>query len=400
MLHDEDHRALGHRLGLFHLQEEAAGSVFWHPRGLQLLRALEDHLRRIVRQQGYREVRSPQLLSRPVWERSGHWSVFRRGMLAVEGEARALKPVSCPGHMELVRRLGPLWADLPLRLAEFGLVHRDEPSGALHGLFRLRQFSQDDGHVFCREDQVSDELARFVRSLRAFYAAMGFDDVEVAFSGRPPDRLGDDAVWDRAEALLADAARAAGLDWRDQPAEGAFYGPKLEFVLHDRLGRAWQCGTIQVDLVLPERFELAFPDGDGGRRRPVVLHRALVGSLERFLGIVLEHHRGRLPAWLAPEQVVVASIESGGAAHARNALRVLEEAGLRARLDDRDEALSRKVADAHRLAVPYLIAAGPRDEARGSVRLRDASGLQHDVPLGSLAAEVSRLCAPPAPAGE
>ena len=400
MLHDDDHRALGHRLGLFHLQEEAAGSVFWHPRGLQLLRALEDQLRRIVHHQGYREVRSPQVLSQPVWERSGHWSVFRQGMLVVEGEARALKPVSCPGHMELVRRLGPLWGDLPLRLAEFGLVHRDEPSGALHGLFRLRQFSQDDGHVFCREEQVAGELALFVQSVRALYSALGFEDVQVAFSGRPPNRLGDEAVWDRAEALLADAARAAGLSWFHQPGEGAFYGPKLEFVLRDRLGRAWQCGTIQVDLVLPDRFELGFRDGSGGRHRPVVLHRALVGSLERFLGIVLEHHHGRLPAWLAPEQVVVASIEPGGAAHARNALRALREAGLRARLDDRDEALSRKVADAHRLAVPYLVAAGPRDEARGSVRLREVSGAQHDVPLGSLAAELSGLCVPPPPDDE
>jgi threonyl-tRNA synthetase len=397
MLHDDDHRALGHRLGLFHLQEEAAGSVFWHPRGLMLLRALEDQLRRIVLHQGYREVRSPQLLSQPVWERSGHWSVFRQGMLVVEGEARALKPVSCPGHMELVHRLGPLWNDLPLRIAEFGLVHRDEPSGALHGLFRLRQFSQDDGHVFCREEQVPEELGRFVRSLRWLYAELGFEDVQVAFSGRPPKRLGDDAVWDRAEALLASAARAGGLSWSEQPGEGAFYGPKLEFVLRDRLGRAWQCGTIQLDLVLPERFELAFPDGAGGRHRPVVLHRALVGSLERFLGILLEHHRGRLPAWLAPEQVVVASVDDRAAGHARNALRVLEEAGLRARLDDRDAALSKKVADAHRLGIPYLVAAGPRDEAKGSVRLREPSGAQRDVQLGALGAELSRLCAPPLP---
>jgi|SoiMethySBSTD1v2_1073268.scaffolds.fasta_scaffold107196_2 threonyl-tRNA synthetase len=395
MLHDDDHRALGHRLGLFHLQEEAAGSVFWHPRGLMLLRALEDQLRRIVLREGYREVRSPQVLSQPIWERSGHWSVFRQGMLVVEGEARALKPVSCPGHMELVHRLGPLWSDLPLRIAEFGLVHRDEPSGALHGLFRLRQFSQDDGHVFCREDQVPDELGRFVRSLRWLYAALGFEDVQIAFSGRPPKRLGDEGVWDRAEALLASAARAEGLAWSEQPGEGAFYGPKLEFVLRDRLGRAWQCGTIQVDLVLPERFDLAFPDGAGGRHRPVVLHRALVGSLERFLGILLEHHRGRLPAWLAPEQVVVASLDGGSAVHARNALRVLEEAGLRARLDDRDAALSKKVADAHRFGVPYLVAAGPRDEAKGSVRLREPSGAQRDVQLGVLGAELSRLCAPP-----
>lgn len=395
MLHDDDHRALGHRLALFHLQEEAAGSVFWHPRGLQLLRALEDHLRRIVLGQGYREVRSPQVLSQPVWERSGHWSVFRQGMLVIEGEARALKPVSCPGHMELVRRLGPLWGELPVRLAEFGLVHRDEPSGALHGLFRLRQFSQDDGHVFCREEQVAGELARFVQSVRALYSALGFDEVQVAFSGRPPNRLGDEAVWDRAEALLGDAARAAGLSWFHQPGEGAFYGPKLEFVLRDRLGRAWQCGTIQVDLVLPERFELGFPDGNGGRHRPVVLHRALVGSLERFLGIVLEHHRGRLPAWLAPEQVVVAGLDPAGAGHARSACRVLESAGLRVRLDDRDEALSRKVADAHRLGVPYLVAAGPRDEAKGSVRLREPDGQQRDVSLDALGPELVRACAPP-----
>jgi threonyl-tRNA synthetase len=259
----------------------------------------------------------------------------------------------------------------------------------------VRQFSQDDGHVFCREDQVPAELGRFVRSLRALYAALGFDDLQVAFSGRPPNRLGDDAVWDRAEALLAEAARGEGLVWSDQPGEGAFYGPKLEFVLRDRLGRAWQCGTIQVDLVLPERFDLGFPDGAGGRRRPVVLHRALVGSLERFLGILLEHHRGRLPPWLAPEQVVVASLEGGGDIHARNALRGLEEAGLRARLDDRDAALSRKVADAHRLGVPYLVAAGPRDEVKGSVRLRAPDGAQRDVPLGSVAGVLSGLCVPP-----
>ena len=394
MLHDDDHRALGHRLGLFHFQEEAAGSVFWHPRGFQLLRALEDHVRRIVLRQGYREVRSPQVLGQPLWERSGHWSVFRQGMLVVEGEARALKPVSCPGHMEIVRRLAPGLADLPLRIAEFGLVHRDEPSGALHGLFRLRQFSQDDGHVFCREEQVGDELVLFVRSLRTLYSALGFDDVQVAFSGRPANRLGDESLWDRAESLLAEAARAAGLEWSHQPGEGAFYGPKLEFVLRDRLGRAWQCGTIQVDLVLPGRFELAFPDGAGGRHRPVVLHRALLGSLERFLGILLEHHRGRLPPWLAPEQVVVASLEGSASEHARRALRALEDAELRVRLDDRDAALSRKVADAHRLAIPYLVAAGPRDEAKGSVRLRGPHGEQRDVPLGALGAELLRLCAP------
>jgi len=316
-------------------------------------------------------------------------------MLVLEDEARALKPVSCPGHIELVRRMAPRWSELPLRIAEFGLVHRDEPSGALQGLFRLRQFSQDDGHVFCREDQVGGELALFVRSLRSLYAALGFDDVQLAFSGRPPNRLGDEAVWERAEAMLAGAARAAGLEWSEQPGEGAFYGPKLEFVLRDRLGRAWQCGVIQVDLVLPERFELAFPDGAGGRHRPVVLHRALLGSLERFLGILLEHHRGRLPAWLAPEQVVVASVPGGGDRYARHALQRLEEVELRARLDDRDAAVSKKVADAHRLGIPYLVVAGSRDEARQSVNLRGPDGSKREIAFKALGEEMKCLCAPP-----
>jgi threonyl-tRNA synthetase len=395
MLHEDDHRALGHRLGLFHLQEEAAGSVFWHPRGLQLLRALEGEVRRIIHHQGYHEVRSPQVLAQPLWERSGHWSVFRQGLLVLEDRARALKPVSCPGHVEMVRRMGPLWNELPLRIAELGLVHRDEPSGALHGLFRLRQFSQDDGHVFCREDQVEDELALFVRSLRSLYAALGFDDVEVAFSGRPPNRLGDDAVWERAEAMLAAAARAAGVEWSEQPGEGAFYGPKLEFVLRDRLGRAWQCGTLQVDLVLPERFKLAFHDGAGGRHRPVVLHRALLGSLERFLGILLEHHGGRLPAWLAPEQVAVASVLGGRSGYARDALQRLEEAGLRVRFDDRDAAVSKKVADAHRLGIPYLVVAGSRDEARGSVSVRGPDGARREIAMEAIGPEVARLCKAP-----
>ena len=397
MLHDDDHRALGHRLGLFHFQEEAAGSVFWHPRGLQLLRALEDHLRRIVLRQGYREVRSPQVLAQPVWERSGHWSVFREGMLVVEGEARALKPVSCPGHMELVRRLGPLWSELPLRIAEFGLVHRDEPSGALHGLFRLRQFSQDDGHVFCREEQVPDELLRFVGSLRALYAALGFEDARGRLLGpsiespRRRRRLGPGGGAarrrgarrrPRLEPPARERARSTGRSWSSRSAT-AWDAPGSA----GRCRWTWSCprGSSSASPMAPAAGTVRW--SSTGR---------WWGALERFLGILLEHHRGRLPAWLAPEQVVVASVEGGGA-HARNALRALEEAGVRARLDDRDAALSRKVADAHRLAVPYLVAAGPRDEAKGSVRLREASGLQRDLPLGSLGAELSRLCAAPAP---
>jgi len=303
--------------------------------------------------------------------------------------------MNCPGHVQIFRQGLKSYRDLPLRLAEFGACHRNEPSGALHGIMRVRAFTQDDAHIFCTEEQIKAESSAFFKLLTTVYGDLGFSDVRVRLADRPELRAGTDEVWDRAEKDLREVIEAAGIPFELAPGEGAFYGPKLEFVLRDRLGRAWQCGTIQVDLVLPERFELSFPDGAGGRHRPVVLHRALVGSLERFLGILLEHHRGRLPAWLAPEQVVVASIESGGAAHARNALRALREAGLRARLDDRDEALSRKVADAHRLAVPYLVAAGPRDEAKRSVRLREASGAQRDVHLESLGAEVLGLCVPP-----
>lgn len=396
MLDEHDHRALGQRLDLFHLQEEAPGMVFWHPRGLMLYRLLEEHVRQRMRDEGYREVRTPQLYAQPLWERSGHWENFRENMFCLEEGDRhlALKPVSCPGHIQLVQRMAPSHRDLPLRLGEFGLVHRSERSGALHGLFRLRQFTQDDGHIFCAAEQVEDEVVRFVRSLKAFYAGFGFDDVQVAFSSRPEARAGDDAVWDQAEAWLQSAARQAGLSCVEQPGQGAFYGPKLEFVLQDRLGRAWQCGTIQLDLVLPERFDLHYAGPSGERLRPVMLHRALFGSLERFIGVLLEHHGGALPAWLAPEQVVVASVGEGAAAYAEALAARLRRAGCRARADVRDESLSKKVLGAHEDGVPFLAVVGGREVAAQGVRLRQRDGAQRDLPLDEAVAWLSAACQP------
>ncbi len=401
MLDVHDHRSLGQRLDLFHLQEEAPGMVFWHSRGHLLYRLIEERVRRQMRREGFEEVRTPQLLSQPLWECSGNWENFRENMfqLADEGgRALALKPVSCPGHIQLVQRMNPSYRDLPLRLCEFGLVHRSEPSGSLHGLFRLRQFTQDDGHIFCAEEQLRDEVSRFCRSLKAFYADFGFEDVEVAFSSRPAQRAGGDAVWDLAEALLLEAAQQAGLHCRMQPGQGAFYGPKLEFVLKDRLGRDWQCGTIQLDLVLPERFDLSYVDASGQKRRPMMLHRAMLGSLERFIAILLEHHEGALPAWLAPEQVVVASVGEEAAEHARRFAAALREAGCRARVDARAESLSRKIVDAHQAGAPWLVVVGKREVEKNAVRLRRRDGQQHDRSWEEGLAELVAECQP-TPAG-
>jgi threonyl-tRNA synthetase len=397
MLDVHDHRSLGQRLDLFHLQEEAPGMVFWHPRGHLLYRLIEERVRRQMRLEGYDEVRTPQLLAQPIWERSGHWENFRENMfqLADEGGRHlALKPVSCPGHIQLVQRMGPSYRDLPLRLGEFGLVHRSEPSGSLHGLFRLRQFTQDDGHIFCAEEQMREEVLRFCHSLRAFYADFGFEDVEVAFSSRPVQRAGSDEVWDVAESLLLEAAQQAGLNCRMQPGQGAFYGPKLEFVLKDRPGRDWQCGTIQLDLVLPERFDLHYVDASGQKRRPMMLHRAMLGSLERFIAILLEHHGGALPAWLSPEQVVVASIGEGAAGYAERFAAKLREAGCRAHADARAESLSRKIVDAHQAGVPWLVVAGAREVEKNAVRLRRRDGEQRDLHWEEALAELVAECRP------
>ncbi len=395
MLDAHDHRSLGQRMDLFHLQEEAPGMVFWHPRGYLLYRLIESRVRQQMQREGYSEVRTPQILAQPIWERSGHWENFRENMFELAGEGDrhlAVKPVNCPGHIQLVHRMAPSYRDLPLRLGEFGLVHRNEPGGALHGLFRLRQFTQDDGHVFCAEEQMREEVFRFCRSLQAFYADFGFQEVEVAFSSRPAQRAGSDEVWDLAESLLLDAAKQVGLKCLMQPGQGAFYGPKLEFVLKDRLGRAWQCGTIQLDLVLPERFDLSYVDASGKKRRPMMLHRAMLGSLERFIGILLEHHEGALPAWLAPEQVVVAAVSEAAAAYAERFAAKLRELGCRASVDARSESLSRKIVDAHHAGVPWLAVVGNREVEWNAVRLRRRNGQQLDLPWDEAVAALVSEC--------
>lgn len=394
MLAADDHREMGRRLDLFHFQDEAAGMVFWHPRGYRMLRALEALIRRHAEADGFAEVRTPQLLRRPIWEASGHFEHFRSGMFELADDEVALKPVSCPGHLEILRRRAPSYRDLPLRYSELGLVHRNEPSGTLHGLFRLRQFTQDDGHVFCEVEQVEAEVARFCRSLIALYAALGFVQVEVSFATRPDQRAGSDAVWDRAEHLLARAAERAGLAPVEAPKSGAFYGPKLEFALPDRLGRRWQCGTIQLDLVLPERFDVEFVAASGARERPIMLHRATLGSLERFLGIVLEQHAGQLPAWLSPDQVVVIPIEERQHAYARELEQQLRRQGLRAVSDLRGETLARRVALAHEAAIPYVIVVGRREQQARSLSLRDAQG-PRVLEVERAVEELSARCRPP-----
>ena len=395
MLDIDDHREIGRRLDLFHFQEEAGGMVFWHPRGLAAYRALEGVIRRHAERDGFEEVKTPELLRLPIWEASGHLRHFEGGMFLVEQEQAALKPVSCPGHLEILRRRCPSYRDLPLRYAELGVVHRNEPSGTLHGLFRLRQFTQDDGHVFCSsEAQMQSEVARFAGSLYALYRAFGFAEVDVAFATRPEQRAGSDELWDRAEALLRAAAAAAGLKPEVVPGGGAFYGPKLEFALPDRLGRRWQCGTIQLDLVLPERFDVDYVDASGARSRPLMLHRATLGSMERFLGVLLEQHRGSLPPWLAPEQVRVLPVDASAQAYAEQLVKRLRNSGLRSAGDGRSETLSRRVLGAHELGVPFVVVVGQREERASTVSLRTRSG-QRVIGLAEAVEELAELCAPP-----
>lgn len=376
MLNDDDHRKLGQRLGLFHFQEEAPGMAFFHPRGLILYRLLEEASRQATAAAGYEEVRTPLLLRQALWEASGHWQHFAQNMFRVSDQScpAALKPVSCPGHVEIVRRMVPSYRDLPIRLAELGAVHRDEPSGTLHGLLRLRQFTQDDGHVFCSDEQAEAEVERFCRSVPPFYRAFGFERIGLALSTRPAERAGDEAAWDRAEGILHAVLARLGVPFVLQPGAGAFYGPKIEVSLEDRQGRAWQCGTIQVDLVMPKRFDLCYVDSAGERRHPVMLHRALYGSLERFLGILLEHHGAHLPLWLAPEQVVVLPVTGEQEDVARGFCAELVRAGLRARVDGGAESLSRRLAEAHERAVPVAAILGPRELASGEVSLRRRGG--------------------------
>ncbi len=338
-----DHRRLGRELDLFHQQEEAVGSVFWHPKGWTLYRVIESYLRNRLDQSGYLEVKTPQLIDRSLWERSGHWEKFRHAMFTVrdedEGRERvlAIKPMNCPGAVQIFRQHLHSYRELPLRLAEFGSCHRNEPSGALHGIMRVRAFTQDDAHIFCTEEQITAESVAFCNLLLAVYRDFGFTDVAIKLADRPPVRAGSDAVWDKAEAWLRDAVDATGLPYTLNPGEGAFYGPKLEFALRDAIGRDWQCGTLQVDFVLPERLDASYIGEDGQRHRPVMLHRAIFGSMERFIAILIEQYAGRFPLWLAPIQVVVATITSDADAYAEEVRAACAAAGLRVEADLRNE---------------------------------------------------------------
>ena len=368
-----DHRKLGKQLGLFHLQEEAAGSVFWHAKGWVLYREIEAYVRRRLDTAGYSEVKTPQLVDRSLWEASGHWEKFGENMFTAQSEDErtlALKPMNCPCHVQIFRQGIKSYRDLPLRMAEFGSCHRNEPSGALHGIMRVRAFTQDDAHIFCTEDQITDESVKFCALLQSIYADFGFHDVRVKFSDRPEVRAGDDATWDRAEAALTDATNAAKLDTVLNPGEGAFYGPKLEFVLRDAIGRDWQCGTLQVDFVLPDRLDAEFVGEDGNRHRPVMLHRAILGSMERWIGILIEQYAGRMPAWLAPVQIVVASITDSANDYARQIAAAAAAAGLRVETDLRNEKISYKVREHSVMKVPFILAVGGREAGDGTVALR------------------------------
>jgi threonyl-tRNA synthetase len=397
-----DHRRIGKEMGLFHLQEEAVGSVFWHPKGWRLYRTVEAYMRRRLDAADYQEVRTPQLVDRRLWEASGHWEKFREHMFIArvedEGEkdrVLALKPMNCPCHVQIFNQGVRSYRELPLRMAEFGSCHRYEPSGALHGIMRVRAFTQDDAHIFCEEHQIAEETVRFVALLSSIYRDLGFPEFQVKFSDRPPVRAGDDATWDRAEAALKEACRIAGVDYALNPGEGAFYGPKLEFVLRDAIGRDWQCGTLQVDFVLPERLDAEYTAEDGARRRPVMLHRAILGSFERFLGILIEQHAGRFPLWLAPVQVVVASIVDDAAPFAREAAAALQGAGLQVALDLRNEKINRKIVDHIDQRVPVLAVVGRREAEERSLVLRRLPGREQESL--SLAEAVSRLAAEAAP---
>ena len=377
-----DHRRLGREMELYHFQEEAVGSVFWHPKGWTLYRTLESYIRGRLEKAGYVEVKTPQLIDRGLWETSGHWDKFREHMFTTETDGDrilALKPMNCPGHVQIFRQGITSYRDLPLRMAEFGSCHRYEPSGALHGLMRVRAFTQDDAHIFCTAEQITSETAAFCELLMSIYADCGFTDVTVKFADRPPVRAGDDEVWSRAEAALVAAVEATGLEYAPNPGEGAFYGPKLEFVLRDAIGRDWQCGTLQVDFVLPERLDAAYVGEDGKKHRPVMLHRAILGSFERFIGILVEHFAGRLPMWLAPVQAVVATITSDADAWAKEVRSALDTAGIRAELDIRNEKINYKVREHSLAKVPAILVVGRREVEKRRVALRSLGGKEQEV---------------------
>ena len=394
-----DHRRLGREMNLFHFQDVAVGSAFWHPKGWTLYRIIENYLRARLDEAGYVEVHTPQLIDRSLWEASGHWEKFREYMFTAESEDKilALKPMNCPAHVQIFKQGIKSYRDLPLRMAEFGSCHRNEPSGALHGLMRARTFTQDDAHIFCTEDQITAETKDFCDLLISIYKDFGFTDVIVNFADRPDVRVGADDVWDRAEGALKEAVDASGLEYKLNPGEGAFYGPKLEFVLRDAIGRDWQLGTLQVDFVLPERLDASYVGEDGARHRPVMLHRAILGSMERFIGVLLEHYAGRLPLWLAPVQVVVATITRDGDAFAAKVIETLKAAGLRAELDVSNEKIGYKVRQHSLAKVPVLLVVGKREAEDGTVAVRRlGSKEQENLALEEAVARLTSEAAMPA----
>ncbi len=392
-----DHRKLGAELGLYHLQEEAIGSVFWHPKGWTVYRLLENFMRRRLEKSGYVEVRTPQLLDRSLWEASGHWEKFRENMFTVEAEddkVLAIKPMNCPAHVQIFKQGIKSYRDLPLRMAEFGCCHRNESSGSLHGIMRVRNFVQDDAHIFCTPDQIVSETKNFCDLLKGIYQDLGFTEFKVKFSDRPEIRAGSDELWDKAEKALKEATTAAGIEYSLNPGEGAFYGPKLEFVLRDAIGREWQCGTLQVDYCLPERLDANYIGEDGQKHRPVMLHRAVLGTFERFIGVLIEHYAGKFPLWLTPVQVVVASVTGDANTYSETVVQQLRDKGFRAELDVRNEKIPYKVREHSLQKIPYIFVVGKREAEEGTVAIRKLGGEQQTVifleqAISNLQAEVA-----------
>jgi threonyl-tRNA synthetase len=395
-----DHRKLGRELDLFHIEEHTPGMVFWHDKGWTIYRTIENFIRAKIRGNGYIEVKTPTLVDRSLWEASGHWEKFRENMFVSnsdEDRTLCVKPMNCPCHIQIFKQGLKSYRELPLRMAEFGSCHRNEPSGSLHGIMRIRGFVQDDAHIFCTEDQVTAETVSFCSLLKDVYKAFGFTDIMVKFSDRPAKRAGTDATWDKAEGALKEAVTAAGLDYTLNPGEGAFYGPKLEFVLRDAIGRDWQCGTLQVDFVLPERLDAEYIGPDGNKHRPVMLHRAILGSLERFIGILIEEYSGRFPLWLAPTQVVVATITDAADAYAKELQARLLAAGVRSELDLRNEKINYKVRDHSLKKVPVLFVVGAKEHETASVSIRRlGSEKQENMPFADALAALLKEALPPA----
>jgi threonyl-tRNA synthetase len=367
-----DHRKLGKQLGLFHIQEEATGSVFWHHKGYIIYREIENYIRQKISQKGYLEVKTPQLIDRSLWEKSGHWEKFHENMFIAESEHRllAVKPMNCPGHVQIFNQDLKSYRQLPLRMAEFGSCHRNESSGSLHGIMRVRSFTQDDAHIFCEEHQINSETSDFCDLLKEVYRDFGFENILVKFSTRPDKRAGSDEVWDKAEKALEQAIKHAGLEYELNPGEGAFYGPKLEFTLVDALKRQWQCGTLQVDFVLPERLEVSYVAQDGSRKRPVMLHRAILGSLERFIGILIENYAGKFPLWLAPLQVVIAGITNEFDEHILKIVKKFQESGIRAQVDLDAQKISYKIRHHSLQKIPYIVVVGKKEIENNSLAVR------------------------------